>query len=75
MASIPTDQHPGPVGLTEAEVEEPVVHSLLEDREAPSFANDEVGPLDDHDGDEEGGVAGVLQLLAVGVSPLLAVPV
>ena len=41
----------------------------------PGLANDEIGPLDDDDGDEEGGVAGVLELLALVVSPLLTVRV
>ena len=49
----------------ESKVQEGVVHSLLEHRVAPCLADDEIGPLHDHDGDEECRVAGVLQNLAV----------
>lgn len=35
-------------------------HALLEQRVPPGFADDEIGPLDDHDAAEEGGVAGEL---------------
>ena len=49
----------------ESKVEEGVVHALLEHRVAPRLADDEIGPLHDHDRDEEGRVAGVLQNLAV----------
>ena len=49
----------------ETKVQEGVVHSLLEHRVAPCLADDEIGPLHDHDGDEECRVAGVLQNLAV----------
>ena len=59
----------------ETEVEEMILHSLLEDRVSSGLTDDEIGPLDHHDGDEEGGVAGVLQDLPVGVGPLLAVGV
>ena len=52
----------------EPKVEHPVLHPLLEHRVLPRLADDQVGPLDDHDGDEEGGVARVLQDLAVPVS-------
>ena len=75
--------HPGRVGEEggqtgledQAEVEEMILHSLLEHGVLPGLTDDEVGPLDHHDGDEEGGVAGVLQDLPVGVGPLLAVAV
>ena len=57
----------------ESKVHEVVLHALLEHRELPGLADDEIGPLDDHDGDEEGSVASVLQLLPVSVGPLLPV--
>ena len=41
------------------------VSSLLEDGVLSGFTDDEVGPLDHHNGHEEGGVAGVLQDLPV----------
>ena len=37
----------------EAEVHEMVLHSLLEDRVFPCFADDEVSPLHNHNGREE----------------------
>ena len=51
----------------ETEGEHVVSHSLLEERVAASFANDQIGPLHNHDGNEEGRVAGVFQLFAGGV--------
>lgn len=57
----------------QSEIEDPVVHALTEDGEGSGFADDEVGPLHDDDGDEEGRVAGVLQILARFVRPLLQV--
>ena len=42
-------------------------HSLVEDRVATSLADHQVGPLHHHDRREEGGVAGELQHLALGV--------
>ena len=59
----------------EAKVHEVVLHALLEHGELPGLADDEIGPLDDHDGDEEGSVASVLQLLPVSIGPLLPVGV
>jgi hypothetical protein len=59
-------EHGGQHGLEEqTEVEHHVLHALLEDRVFAGLADDEVGPLDHDDGDEEGGVAGVLQDLPV----------
>ena len=55
----------------ESKVKEGVVHSLLEHRVAPRLADDEIGPLHDHDGDEECRVARVLQDLAVSAVPRL----
>merc|ERR1719495_3109584 len=78
LAPVPgrVGEHAGQGGLEEeAEVHEVVLHALLEDGELPGLSDDQVGPLDDHDGDEEGGVAGVLQLLPVRVGPLLPVGV
>ena len=48
----------------QSKVEEGVVHALLEHRVAPRLADDEIGPLHDHDGDEERRVASVLQNFA-----------
>jgi hypothetical protein len=45
-----------------------IAHALLEQRIASGFANDQISPLDDHDWDEEGRVAGELQLFAMFVS-------
>ena len=44
-----------------------VPHSLLEDRVPSGLADDEICPLDHHDGDEEGSLAGVLQDLPVSI--------
>ena len=67
-------QEGGQTGLEkETEVEEMILHSLLEDGVLSGLTDDEIGPLDHHDGDEEGSVAGVLQDLPVGVGPFLAV--
>ncbi len=52
----------------ETESENVIAHALLEQRIASGFANDQISPLDDHDWDEEGRVAGELQLFAVFVS-------
>ena len=65
-------QEGGQGGLEEeSKVKEGVVHSLLEHRVAPRLADDEIGPLHDHDGDEECRVARVLQDLAVPAMPRL----
>ena len=37
----------------------------MEDGVLPGLADDEIGPLDHHDGNKEGGVAGVLEDLTV----------
>lgn len=37
-----------------------VLHSLLDDGVPPGLADDQIGPLHDHDAGEEGGVAGEL---------------
>jgi len=55
------------------EVHEVILHALLEDRVLPCLADDEISPLHNHDGDEEGGVASVLKNLTVSIGPLLAV--
>merc|ERR1711899_687254 len=69
-------QDGGEEGLEDqAEVHEVVLHALLEDGVLPGLADDQVGPLHDDDGDEEGGVAGVLKDLPVRICPLLAVGV
>merc|ERR1711975_63925 len=69
-------QDGGEEGLeAETEVHEVVLHALLEHGVLPGLANDQVGPLHDDDGDEEGGVAGVLEDLPVCVRPLLPVRV
>ena len=59
----------------QTEVHEMILHALLEHRQLPCLANDEISPLDDDNGDEEGSVAGVLEDLPVCVRPLLAVGV
>lgn len=51
----------------ETEVERPVSHALVENRVTTGLANDQIGPLDDDDRDEERGVAGELERLAVTV--------
>lgn len=54
-------------------VEYPVIHSLLEDGQSTSLADDDISPLHDDNGDEEGRVTGVLNNLTIGIRPLLAV--
>ena len=49
----------------------PVGHALLEDREEAGAGGEEGDPLRDDDGEEESGVARVLQRLAILVRPLL----
>ena len=49
----------------------PVGHALLEDGEEAGAGGEEGDPLRDDDGEEEPGVARVLQRLAVLVRPLL----
>lgn len=49
----------------QSKVQCPVSHSLMENGVATSLANDQIGPLNDHNRDEERSVAGVLELLAV----------
>jgi len=52
-----------------------ILHSLLEDGVLSGLTDDQIGPLDNDNRDEEGGVAGVLQDLSVGIGPLLAIGV
>ena len=54
-------------------IQDPVIHALLEDRELASFANDQVSPLDNDNGDKEGSVASVLENFSVPVGPFLAI--
>ena len=42
-------------------------HALVDDRVTSSLADHEIGPLDDHDGDEERRMARVLQYLTLSV--------
>lgn len=51
----------------EAKVQSPIAHALLEDGVTTRLADDQIGPLHNHNRDEEGRVAGVLQGLAVAV--------
>lgn len=51
----------------QTEVESPVAHALVDDRVTARLANDQISPLHHHDGDEESGVAGELESLAVAV--------
>lgn len=61
-------QEGGECGLEhDTEVERPVVHALLDDGVSARLADDQIGPLHDHDRHEERRVAGVLQHLTVGV--------
>ena len=55
----------------ETEVHEVVLHALLEHGVLPGLADDQVRPLHDHDGHEEGCVARVLQDLSVPVDQLV----
>ena len=55
----------------QAKVEKHVGHSLLEDGVLPGLADDQVRPLHDHDGHEEGCVASVLQDLSVPVGQIV----
>ena len=69
-------QESGQNGLEyEAKVHEVVLHPLLEHGVLPGLTDDEIGPLHDHDRDEEGGVASVLEDLPVGIGPLLTIGV
>lgn len=45
-----------------------VLHSLLKDGVPPGLADDQIGPLDDHNAGEEGCVAGELNDLSALVS-------
>ena len=51
----------------EPKVEHPVLHPLLEHRVLPRLADDQVRPLDNHDGHKEGCMASVFQDLSVPV--------
>merc|ERR1719193_1677966 len=57
----------------ETEVEEMILHSLLEDRVSSGLTDDEICPLDNHNRDEESCMTSVLQDLPVSVGPLLAI--
>ena len=59
----------------ESKVEDPIGHALLEDRQFPGLANDQVSPLDNDNGNKEGSVTSVLQNLPVLVGPFLAIGV
>ena len=64
----------GQAGLEDqTKVENPVGHALSEDGILSGLADDQVSPLYDDNGDKERGVAGVLEDLAVPVSPLLMI--
>lgn len=61
-------QEGGQCGLEDdSEVERPVAHALVHDGVTTGLADDQVGPLHDHDRHEESGVAGELQGFAVAV--------
>ena len=59
----------------ETEVHEVILHTLLEHGVLPGLTDDEIGPLHDNDGDEEGCVTSVLEDLPVGIGPLLTIGV
>jgi len=50
-----------------------VLHALLEERQSSGLTDDQISPLHNHNGDEESCMAGVLQLLTLGVGPFLAI--
>ena len=67
-------QESGQTGLEEeAEVEEMILHSLLEDRVSSGLTDDQICPLDDNNRHEESSMASVLQDLSVSISPFLAI--
>ena len=43
------------------------LHALLEERQSSCLTDDQISPLHNHNRDEESCVAGVLQLLTLGV--------
>ncbi|KAF1751148.1 hypothetical protein GCK72_017702 [Caenorhabditis remanei] len=51
----------------ETEVQGPVGHSLLDERVTSGLGDDQIGPLDNDDRDEIGGLAGVFKDLSVGI--------
>lgn len=51
----------------QTEVQRPVAHALVDDRVPARLADNQIGPLDDDDGHEEGSVTGVLEGLAIAV--------
>ena len=57
----------------QAEVEHGILHTLLEDRILSRLTDDEISPLNNHNRDKEGGVAGVFKDFTVVVRPFLAV--
>ena len=54
-----------------SKVQHAILHALLEHRVLPGLADDQVRPLHDHDGHEEGCVASVLQDLSVPVGQIV----
>ena len=54
-----------------SKVQHAVLHALLEHGVLPGLADDQVRPLHDHDGHEEGCVASVLQDLSVPVGQIV----
>jgi len=54
-----------------AKVQEVVLHALLEYRVHTGLANDEISPLDNDNGHEEGSVASVLKDFPIPVGPFL----
>ena len=57
----------------ESKVEDPIGHALLEDRQFPGLANDQVSPLDNDNGNKEGSVTSVLKDFSLLEGPLLTV--
>merc|ERR1719483_342420 len=57
----------------EAKVHGVILHALLEYGVLPRLTDDEIGPLYNHDGDEEGSVASILKNLTVSICPLLTI--
>lgn len=57
----------------QTKVQHHVLHALLDDGVTACFANNEISPLHNYDGEEEGGMASVLKDLAIVICPFLAI--
>jgi len=50
-----------------AKVQGPIAHALMEDGVTTRLTDDQIGPLHNHNRNEEGSVAGVFQSLAIAI--------